>query len=102
MVRIRLLGGTFLAITLIATIPSLAEDQPSSVSKSAPSAKQGMGDAKKPGTSAANMQQMMARCAEMREQMKQGKPMSADMHAMMQQCDQMDNQMGMPSGTKSR
>jgi hypothetical protein len=54
------------------------------------------------GMSGGDMQTMMAHCAEMREQMKQGKPMSADMNGMMQQCDQMDSRMPMPNATKSR
>jgi hypothetical protein len=53
-------------------------------------------------THGADMQKMMAHCAEMREQMKQGKRMSGDMQGMMKQCDQMDSQMAMPNATKSR
>ena len=45
-----------------------------------------------------NMQQMMAHCAQMRQQMRQGAGMSPDMQRMMAHCDQMDRQMGSGSG----
>jgi hypothetical protein len=48
------------------------------------------------------MAQQMAHCSEMREQMKQGKAMSADMQKMMKECDDMDRQMQIPSATKDR
>ncbi|WP_245704935.1 hypothetical protein [Belnapia rosea] len=41
-----------------------------------------------------NMQQMMAHCAQMRQQMRTGATMSADMQAMMAHCDQMHPQAG--------
>ena len=44
-----------------------------------------------------NMQQMMAHCAQMRQQMRPGAAMSPDMQAMMAHCDQMSQQ-GTPSG----
>lgn len=45
-----------------------------------------------------DMQQMMAHCAQMRQQMRQGASMSPDMQQMMAHCDQMDRQMGGMSG----
>ncbi|MDN3564453.1 hypothetical protein ACFQY5_33575 [Paeniroseomonas aquatica] len=36
-----------------------------------------------------NMEQMMAHCAQMRQQMRPGSTMSSDMQAMMAHCDQM-------------
>ena len=54
------------------------------------------------GMSGMNMQQMMAHCTEMREQVKEKKPISADMQKMLKECDDMDRQMQMPSKTKSR
>ena len=47
-----------------------------------------------------NMQQMMAHCAEMRQQMRPGATTSADMQGMMAHCDQMDRQMGGMSGAQ--
>lgn len=41
-----------------------------------------------------DMQTMMNRCAQMRQQMRPGARMTPDMQTMMQQCDQMDRQMG--------
>ncbi|TDH62092.1 hypothetical protein E2C06_12960 [Dankookia rubra] len=45
-----------------------------------------------------DMQQMMAHCAQMRQQMRQGASMNPDMQQMMAHCDQMDRQMGGMSG----
>ena len=45
-----------------------------------------------------NLQQMMAHCAQMRQQMRPGAAMSPDMQAMMAQCDQMSQQQGTASG----
>jgi hypothetical protein len=97
----------FAAINLAAAVPAPAQQ-----STPAPSAgtqdhgsMQGMSGMKgKKGSdmSGMTMDQQMAHCAEMREQMKQGKPMSSDMQQMMKQCDDMDRQMQMPAGTKSR
>ena len=42
-----------------------------------------------------NMNDMMAHCAQMKQQMRSGTAMSADMGRMMAQCDQMDRDMGM-------
>jgi hypothetical protein len=41
-----------------------------------------------------SMDQMMAHCAEMRQQMRQGANMTPDMQAMMTHCDQMHPQAG--------
>ena len=45
-----------------------------------------------------SMDQMMAHCAQMRQQMRPGATMSSDMQSMMAHCDQMDRQMGGMSG----
>jgi hypothetical protein len=63
----------------------------------------GMKDMKKgSGMSGMSMDQQMAYCADMRGQMKQGKPMTPEMQQQMKACDDMDKQMKMPSATKSR
>ena len=49
-----------------------------------------------------DMNAMMARCAQMRQQMKPGMAMPADMKQMMGQCDQMDRSMGMTPPARSR
>jgi hypothetical protein len=41
-----------------------------------------------------DMQAMMNRCAQMRQQMRPGARMTSDTRRMMAQCDQMDQQMG--------
>jgi len=43
-----------------------------------------------------DMNAMMARCTQMRQQMRPGMAMPADMQKTMAQCDQMDRSMGMP------
>lgn len=98
---------TFVAIALTMAPPLKAQDQGSSApstkgTQPAPSTKQGAGMQGMGNMSGGDMQKMMAHCAEMREQMKQGKPMSSDMQSMMKQCDQMDKDMPMPNATKSR
>lgn len=45
-----------------------------------------------------DMQGMMKKCNQMRQQMKTGAPMNGDMQKMMQQCDQMDRQGSNPPG----
>ncbi|MBR0644417.1 hypothetical protein [Plastoroseomonas hellenica] len=45
-----------------------------------------------------SMQQMMAHCAEMRQQTQSGATMSPDMRAMMAHCDQMAPQSGAAAG----
>lgn len=45
-----------------------------------------------------NHQAMMAHCAEMRGQMRQGQRMSADMQQMMAECDRMNRSMGTQRG----
>ena len=49
-----------------------------------------------------NPQQMMAHCAEMRQQMRAGASMSSDMQAMMAHCDQMGGSTGTQRGTRAR
>ena len=49
-----------------------------------------------------NMQQMMAHCAEMRQQTRPGASMNPDMQAMMQHCDQMGGSTGTQRGTRAR
>ena len=51
-----------------------------------------------------NAQQMMAHCAEMRQQARPGATMSPDMQAMMQHCNQMGGSTGMQGqgGTRTR
>jgi hypothetical protein len=49
-----------------------------------------------------DMSSMATHCAQMRQQMAQGQPLSPDMRQMMAQCDQMDRQTNMPSGTRAR
>ena len=83
----------------LAPAPSVfAQDQPARTTQPAPASKPNPKD----DMSGMSMDQMMAHCAQMRADMKAGKPMSPEMHRMMQQCDQMDGQMEMPSGTKDR
>ena len=48
-------------------------------------------------TGGMNMQTMMKHCAQMHQQMSQGKTMTPDMHKMMKQCDQMDSSMKAPT-----
>lgn len=48
-------------------------------------------------TQGMDMNTMMARCAQMRQQMRPGMAMSADMRQMMGQCDQMDRSTAMPA-----
>jgi hypothetical protein len=95
----------FTAILLaigLETAPALAQ-QTSPGSGQDHSAMSGMkGTDKGAGMSGMTMEQQMAHCAEMREQMKRGKPMSAEMQKMMKACDDMDLQMQMPSATKDR
>lgn len=91
----------FLTASLI--LAGAASAQTASKDQHAPQTMSGMGEMKKGSDlSGLTMAQQMARCAEMREQMKANKPMSADMQQIMKQCDAMDRQMEMPSGTKSR
>jgi hypothetical protein len=50
-----------------------------------------------------DMQAMMNRCAQMRQQMRPGARMTSDMQRMMMQCNQMDQQMGaMPGSSGSQ
>ncbi|MBI0535216.1 hypothetical protein D9599_06490 [Roseomonas sp. KE2513] len=73
---------------------------------------QGMDHSRMPGMSGSNMQghnmsgmnmqQMMAHCAEMRQQMRAGASMSSDMQAMMAHCDQMSGSTGTQRGTRAR
>ncbi|MFC0387695.1 hypothetical protein [Muricoccus vinaceus] len=48
------------------------------------------------------MPQMMAHCAEMRQQMRVGASMSSDMQAMMAHCDQMGGSTGTQRGARAR
>lgn len=76
------------------------------------SSMQGMDHSNMPGMSGSNMQghnmsgmnmqQMMAHCAEMRQQMRAGASMSSDMQAMMAHCDQMGGSTGTQRGTRAR
>ena len=63
---------------------------------------QGMNHMQGHDMSGMDMQAMMNRCAQMRQQMRPGASMSADMRNAMAQCDQMDRQMGNGSGTTQR
>jgi hypothetical protein len=100
-----------LAIALTITPAAFAQAQGSSASPGGTKdhgAMRNMGSSKdtapsnSTGTTGENMKQTMAQCTEMREQMKQNKPMTPEMSRMMRDCDQMDRQMDMPSSTKSR
>jgi hypothetical protein len=93
-----------LVVTVALAGPAFAQSQGSS-SPQATQTMGGMKDMKKGSDmSGMSMDQQMAHCAEMRAQMKQGKPMSADMQKMLKECDDMDRQMHMPmpGATKSR
>lgn len=60
---------------------------------------QGMGGAQGNSRGDMNMQTMMKHCAQMKEDMKQGKPMGAGMQKMMSKCDQMES--GMKTDTQA-
>ena len=49
-----------------------------------------------------DMQAMMNRCAQMRQQMRSGARMTSDTQRMMTQCNQMDQQMGATPGSSGR
>jgi len=101
MISLKAIAAGF-AVTIALAGPAFAQNQGSSSSQGRQNVG-GMKDMKKGSEmSGMSMDQQMAHCAEMRAQMKQGKPMSADMQQMMKQCDGMDRQMQMPSATKSR
>jgi hypothetical protein len=46
------------------------------------------------GTGGMDMQAMMNRCAQMRQQMQHGAKMTTDLQRLVAQCDQMDKEMG--------
>ena len=54
------------------------------------------------GSAPMDHQAMMVHCAEMRQQMRQGVPVSADMQRMATYCQHMDHAMGSGSGRSTR
>lgn len=94
MIDTKTLRRTGLALALGLGLAACAQQQ------SPPPAQQtgGMSGMQGHSMSGMNMQQMMAHCAEMRQQTRPGAAMSPDMQAMMAHCNQMDQQMGGMSG----
>jgi hypothetical protein len=111
MTKIKKILGVSLATVLVITAASCSPQRSSpntsmgGGAQSGPATMPGMsGMSGMPGhdMSGMDMSSMMTHCAQMRQQMAQGQPMSPEMAQMMTHCDQMDRQMGMPSATRSR
>lgn len=94
MIDTRMLRGAGLALTLALTLAACAQQTTAPPAQPAATGMQGH------SMSGMSMQQMMAHCAEMRQQMQSGAVMSADMRAMMAHCDQMASQPGAASGQR--
>ncbi len=62
---------------------------------------QGM-DMRGHGMGGMDMQGMMNRCSQVRQQMRPGAKASSDMQRMMERCSQMDGQMGSTAGNSGR
>lgn len=92
MIDTRTLRGAGLALTLAFGLAACAQQPAAPPAQPAAAGMQGH------SMSGMSMQQMMAHCAEMRQQMQSGATMSADMRAMMAHCDQMS---GQPAATSA-
>jgi hypothetical protein len=100
MIDIRTLRHTGLALSLGLSLAACAQQQsPPPAQRTGGMSGMGMQGQNMSGM---NMQQMMAHCAEMRQQMRPGATMSADMQGMMAHCDQMGGMSGAQSGTRGQ
>ena len=95
MTRFRKSAGVGLAVLLAASLAACAPQQQAvSPAAAAPAATSAAATAPAPG----DHQAMMAHCAEMRQQIRQGAPMSPDMQRMATYCQHMDHTMGAQRG----
>ena len=100
MINLRVLRRVGLTLTLGITLAACAQQSSSPPRPQQSGGMSGMGmQGHNMNMSGMNMQQMMAHCAQMRQQMRPGSTMAPDMQRMMAHCDQMHPQTGSASGT---
>lgn len=92
----RLRKGTGVGLMLLAA--SLAACAPQQQTASPASAAPAAGSPAASGSAPMDHQAMMAHCADMRQQIRQGVPVSPDMQRMVTYCQHMDHAMGAGRG----
>lgn len=95
MIRLTKAAGASLTLLLMAGLTACAPQQQASPAVAAPAP----ATAASPAPAApANHQEMMAHCAEMRQQARSGAQFTADMQRMLTYCQHMDHTMGAQRG----
>lgn len=93
-------------LTAFGLLPTACAQQPQPAPVSGMSGMSSMPGMKMHDMAGMDMQTMMNHCAQMRQEVSQGKPLASDMQSMMAQCDQMDRSMTTsmpaPAATQSR
>ena len=93
-------AGVAVAALLAAGLAACAPQQQSTPAAAAPAPS--AATAQGSGAAPMDHQAMMAHCAEMRQQMSRGVPVSADMQRMATYCQHMDHAMGSGAGRSTR
>lgn len=98
MTRPTKVAGPSLTLLLMAGLAACAPQQQATPAAAAPAPAASTTATGATAAAPANHQEMMAHCAEMRQQARTGAPVTADMQRMMTYCQHMDHTMGAQRG----